>query len=589
MHHVLAQETQATNTLADYWRAANIEPPVGWAESLRLARTPFKHQITGLNLLAVHPRAGLYDDPGLGKTLIAQAHILWLVSLGNKAVCAMPPVLVKQFRDSFHSNFPGIERHVRIETFQGDIEDRDELIAHWETNGWPDVLIMSFDMFAGKSPTEILSLVNKRRKAIETRTKVLEAWDLGGWQAVQEVLPNKFRDASEEEVPALFEKWVKALRKKYEGKSEPADKLSPADEANQATWLAKGYNHLTLDEATAIKTPGSDLHKAVKQFAGDPGAETNGLTLITGSPVENNLTDLYGLVKLITPSRYLSFRAFERIHCIYTLGRFPKLIGFQNEDFAYQSLYLQGRRVTKKEALDLPPRLITELRIELAKKHRDLYETLVRERVLEIGEKVIDATTASSLYVKSQRILVCPELFVEEGWKTENTLITALDELIHSLGGRKLLLFAWFSESVRKLAMRYSHLNPATLYGEVTGADRERQKAKFIDDPTCKLMIANPRSGGVGVDGLQGVCSHAAFIEPIGVPGLMEQAVSRLHRTGQKAEAINIYLFTAMHTVAVTLRNNLVRKESEANKVVRDSKVLLGELMGSGGIEGSLD
>lgn len=543
MHHVLAKETQAINTLADYWRAANIEPPVGWAERLRLPRTPFKHQVTGLNLLAVHPRAGLYDDPGLGKTLIAQAHILWLVSLGNKAVCAMPPVLVKQFCDSFHSNFPGIEKHVRIETFQGDVSARNALLAGWDRDGWPDVLIMSFDMFSGKSPTEILSLINKRRKSAE----------------------KKGLDQDE------------------------AAKLSPADEANQATWLAKGYNHLTLDEATAIKTPGSDLHKAVKQFAGDPGAETNGLTLITGSPVENNLTDLYGLVKLITPSRYLSFRAFERLHCIYTLGRFPKLIGFQNEDFAYQSLYLQGRRVTKKEALDLPPRLITELRIELAKKHRDLYETLVRERVLEIGEKVIDATTASSLYVKSQRILVCPELFVEEGWKTENTLITALDELIHSLGGRKLLLFAWFSESVKKLAMRYSHLNPATLYGEVTGADRERQKAKFISDNSCKLMIANPRSGGVGVDGLQGVCSHAAFIEPIGVPGLMEQAVSRLHRTGQKAEAINIYLFTALHTVAVTLRNNLVRKESEANKVVRDSKVLLGELMGSGGIEGSLD
>ena len=65
------------------------------------------------------------------------------------------------------------------------------------------------------------------------------------------------------------------------------------------------------------------------------------------------------------------------------------------------------------------------------------------------------------------------------------------------------------------------------------------------------------------------------------MPGLLEQAVSRLHRTGQKAESINIYLFIALHTVAVTLRNNLVRKESEANKVVRDSKVLLSELMGS--------
>lgn len=406
---------------------------------------------------------------------------------------------------------------------------------------------MSFDMFSGKSPTEILSLVNKRRKSAEKKG----------------LCP------------------------------EQASILSPADEANQSTWLAKGYNHLTLDEATAVKSPGSDLHKAVKQFAGDAGAETNGLTLITGSPVENNLTDLYGLVKLITPSRYLSFRAFERIHCLYTLGRFPKLIGFQNEDYAYQSLYLQGRRVTKKDALDLPPRLVTELRIELAKKHRDIYETLAKERVLEIGEKVIDATTASSLYVKSQRILLCPELFHDSEkhgeWKTENTLLTALDELVHSLGGRKLLLFAWFSESVRKLCLRYSHLNPATLYGEVTGKERERMKAKFINDPSCKLMIANPRSGGVGVDGLQGVCSHAAFIEPIGVPGLFEQAISRVHRTGQKAESINIYLFTAMSTVAVKLRNDLARKEAEANSVVRDSKVLLAELMGEEGIQGSLD
>ena len=534
-------------TLAHYWRAANIEPPVGWAEDIQLPRTPFKHQITGLNLLAVHPRAGLYDDPGLGKTLIAQAHILWLVGLGNKAVCAMPPVLVKQFRDSFHANFPGVEAHVRIETFQGDVNTRNQIIAGWEANGWPDVLVMSFDMFSGKSPTEILSLVKKRQKAAEKKGLCIEE----------------------------------------------AAKLSPADEANQTTWLAKGYNHLTLDEATAVKTPGSDLHKAVKQFAGDPGAETNGLTLITGSPVENSLTDLYGLVKLITPSRYLSFRSFERIHCVYTLNRFPKLIGFQNEDYAYQSLYLQGRRVTKKEALDLPPRLITELRIELAPKHRELYETLAKERVLEIGEKVIDATTASSLYVKSQRMLLCPELFHDHEtkgpWKTENTLITALDELIHSLGGRKLLLFAWFSESVKKLGERYEKLNPAFLYGEVTGADRERQKTKFINDPSCKLMIANPRSGGVGVDQLQTVCSHVAFIEPIGVPGLFEQAVSRLHRTGQKAESINIYLFTALHTVAVTLRNNLAKKEADANKVVRDSKVLLAELMGEEGIQGSLD
>jgi SNF2 family DNA or RNA helicase len=529
-------------TLSDYWAAANIKDGPAWADSIRLSRIPFQHQITGLNLLALYPRAGLYDDPGLGKTLIAQAHILWLVSLGNKAVAVMPPILVKQFRDSFHANFPGIEKHVRIEVFQGDVAERDALLAGWDRHGWPDVLVMSYDMFSGKSATEINSLVTRRRKSAEKKGACVEQ----------------------------------------------ASRLSPADEANVNTWLAKGYNHLTLDEATAVKSPSSDLHKSVKQFAGDLHA-TNGLVLISGSPIENNISDMYGLVKLITPTRYGSFRAFERLHCIYTLGRFPKLIGFQNEDYAYQSLYLQGRRTTKKDALDLPPRLISETRVELSPKHQKLYEKLVKQRILEIGDKVIDATTASSLYVKSQRILVCPELFVEEGWKAENTLITALDELIHSLGGRKLLLFAWFTDSIRKLAMRYSHLNPATLYGEVTGKEREQMKQKFIADNSCRLMIANPRSGGVGVDGLQGVCSHVAFIEPISVPGLLEQAVSRLHRTGQQSESVNIYLFTAMKTVAVKLRNNLVAKEQAANSVVRDSKVLLAELMGEEGIVGNLE
>ncbi|MFM8441910.1 MAG: SNF2-related protein [Methylococcus sp.] len=291
-------------------------------------------------------------------------------------------------------------------------------------------------------------------------------------------------------------------------------------------WLPWGYTHLLVDEATAVKTPGSDLSRAVAAFAGKNEEGGNGLVLMTGSPVENNLTDLYGLIKLTVPGRYTSARHFENVHCIMSGGRFPKIIAYQNEDYAYQSLYLRGRRVTKKEAIGLPPRIVTEIQVNLAKAHQELYTRLTRERVLELGDKVIDATTASSLYVKTQRMLLCPELFHDAEnlgpWKVENTLITALDELIHSLGGRKLLLFAWFTDSVRKLVMRYSHLNPATLYGEVTGKEREQMKQRFIEDNSCRLMIANPRSGGVGVDMLQTVCSYVAFIEPIGVPGLLE-------------------------------------------------------------------
>lgn len=266
---------------------------------------------------------------------------------------------------------------------------------------------------------------------------------------------------------------------------------------------------------------------------------------------------------------------------------FPIVIGYQNLDFLWQSLYLKGRRVTKQEALDLPPRLVTEYPIELAPAHLALYKKLVKERVLELGERVIDATTASSLFVKTQRMLLCPELFHEGDWQVENTLLTTLDEILKGLP--KVIIYAWFTESVKKLEQRYKKLNPALLYGEISGAERDKQKHKFITDPTCKVMVMNPRSGGVGVDGLQAVCSHVVFAESVTTPGLFEQAISRLHRSGQKAQTINIYLLTALSTVAVKRRNDLLRKEHEANQVVRDTKTLLSELLGEAGIQGTLN
>lgn len=317
----------------------------------------------------------------------------------------------------------------------------------------------------------------------------------------------------------------------------------------------------------------------MKKFVGKDNDQSNGLVLMTGSPIENKLTDAYGLISLLTPGRYGSYRSFERIHCLMSYGRFPQIYGYTNQDYCWESLYLKGRRVTKKEAIDLPPRLVSEIQVDLADPHINLYKKLVTERVIELGDAVIDATTASSLYQKVQRMLVCPESFHDGEWRTENTLLSALDELIHSLGGRKLLLFCWYTESIRKLTERYKHLNPATLYGETTGKEREQMKAKFIEDDSCKLMIMNPRSGGVGVDMLQTVCSHVAFLEMVSTPGLWEQATSRLHRTGQ-TETVNIYLFIVNKTVSVKLRNNLVTKERDANSVVRDRKTLLADLLG---------
>ena len=128
--------------------------------------------------------------------------------------------------------------------------------------------------------------------------------------------------------------------------------LEVADDGFNGLTPAEGE---TVDEATSVKTPSSSLHKAVKKFVGKDNDQSNGLVLMTGSPIENKLTDAYGLISLLTPARYGSYRSFERMHCILSYGQFPKVVGFMNEDYAYESLYLRGRRVLKKDVSDLPP------------------------------------------------------------------------------------------------------------------------------------------------------------------------------------------------------------------------------------------
>jgi len=348
-----------------------------------------------------------------------------------------------------------------------------------------------------------------------------------------------------------------------------------------------GYTCVVVDEATAVKTASSQLHNAVKIFAGKQD-ESNGVVLVTGSPVDTNVMDAYGLIAIITPDRYGSKRMFDRMHCIYAIGTpFQMVLGYQNYPVLNQSLFAQGRRIKKADVSDLPPRLITEIQVTLSKPHRELYKRIVEERIAEIGDRVLDMTEQSALYQGVQRIVLNPEQFTDQ--VIESEALVELDALLETLDGKKVVIYAWFQSSIEKLQLRYKHLNPATLYGKTVGSKREGEKMKFINDPTCKLIIANPRSGGVGVDGFQDVSSHVVFAEVCPFPGVFQQAIDRLHRTGQKAEAVNVYILVPAGTIAVKLRNDLIKKDYQQELAVQDKRAVLTALMGGDGLKGSLD
>lgn len=537
----------AIRTLAGYFEAAGIAQYAEWSECIELFEVPFPHQIEGLRRLAIDPRFGLYDEPGCGKTFPLQAYMAWLCQLGNRCVAIMPPTLVTQFERSYRHNLRGIEQHLQIEIYAGAVPERRKLLDRWNDTRWPDVLLMSYAMFrtpdnrAPKPPKiigdETVPLEERKAIALEHREKVL------AWQKI-------------------------------------ANNIHTIEGFCHLTLLDKGYTCLAVDEANVITNPGNKLHKSVAEFA----EQDNGLVLMTGTPISNKVEDAYGLIELTSPGWYGSYRNFERTHIIYGFG--GEVEEYVNHAHLYRGLYNHGRRVLKKAVKkDMPSRTISEIHVKLEPGHRALYKKLVDERMLELPDgQLIDATTVSSLRQKMQQVIMRPQDF---GYHGKNAMDETIDDLLTSLGDRKVLIYAWFRETIQYLQRRYQHLNPAVLYGDVTGDARDQNIAKFIEDPTCRVFIMNQRSGGVGVDGLQKVCSHAIYAEIVPVPGVFQQSIDRLHRTGQ-TEAVTIYLLVAIGTVAVKMRNSLILKEVEANKIVRDKRTLLADLVGAEGIQGEL-
>lgn len=565
----LADSSKAYNpwALGDYFEAAGITQYAEWASQVEVHpggdRTlkPRPYQVGDLNHLAANlPRSALWSDPGTGKTLPLQAFALWVAGLGNKVICLMPPGLVPQFHHSFHRNYSRVEKHVRIEMLQGDLDARGKKIAKWNREGWPDVLLMSYEMFRGRTKAP-------RRPAIsKAQEKMLENLPLEERAAARERLASEALEKAQEE------------NKKYQWR--PRSEVT-AHNLRMEVFEHLGYNMVICDEAHKVKTHDSEIHISVRDFV-QPWQQqnSNGLVLATGSPIETNVTDAFGLINLLDPRRYGSMRVFDDAHCVLLEGtRFRKVLSYKNLDLLHQNLYAVGRRITKKEAFkDMPERIITEVPLELSKEHHVLYRKLVNEQVLELEDRLIDATVQQRMYQYLQQVLVCPEKFSDKPIK-DNAIISALDDIVDSLGGKKILVFSWYQDSIAKLAEHYQDLKPAVINGEVNGTKREKEKARFINDDNCRMVIANPASAGVGIDGWQKVCSYMAFAEVVPFPGVFEQAVGRLERSGM-TEAVNIFLLVPRGTIAMKLMNDLCRKEAEGNAVVRDKKQLIAELLG---------
>ena len=312
----------------------------------------------------------------------------------------------------------------------------------------------------------------------------------------------------------------------------------------------KLFNSVIIDESHKCKTKKTQQSKFVEGIC----RGKRWIFALTGTPVVNNNTDLIQQLSII--GRLDDFGGYKHFVDRYCNGP-RKSSNLRELNFRLQKTCF-FRREKAKVLSQLPDKTRQYITCDIT--NRKEYEDAEKNLILYLRQykNASDEKIAKSL---RGEVMVRMNLLKQIAARGK---IKEVTEFIHDIidGGEKLIMFAYLKEVVDELKCEF----PDAV--TVTGSDNDVQKQSAVDrfqnDPECKLIILNYKSGGTGLT--LTAASRVGFIEFPWTYSDCEQAEDRAHRNGQK-NAVNCYYFLGDKTIDRYMYNVIQTKKDIANEV----------------------
>ncbi|MDP4332103.1 DEAD/DEAH box helicase, partial [Curtobacterium sp. A7_M15] len=331
---------------------------------------------------------------------------------------------------------------------------------------------------------------------------------------------------------------------------------------------------LVLDEAQFVKNPQSQTHRV----AVDLRAPVK--FAITGTPLENGLTDLWALFHIVAPGLLSSWSRFGDDY-VKPLGS-PDLRGVARQELTARLRRrirpLMLRRTKESVAADLPPKQEQVVRVTLDPAHRTLYETTLNRERLKVLDLIDDLAKNRMIVFRSLTLLrmlaLSPALV--DGPRDDLSsakLDLLLDELEQlAAEGRRALVFSQFTSFLRMVAAALD--DRGIGYEYLDGSTRRRPEV--IDrfrNGTAPAFLISLKAGGFGLTLTE--ADTVFVLDPWWNPAAENQAVDRTHRIGQ-TRSVNVQRFIAEDTIEEKVLA-LAAKKAELFATMIDDDALFAE------------
>lgn len=324
------------------------------------------------------------------------------------------------------------------------------------------------------------------------------------------------------------------------------------------------FHYIIIDESQAIKNSSSKAYKAVIKLTA-----TNKIA-ITGTPVENSLTDLWSQMNFINPGLLGNLTYFKNEF----VNPIEKHNIEENSEKLKSLIHPFILRRTKNEvAKDLPPKTEQVRYCSMSEPQQKIYEkekSIVRNNILEnLEEKGNEKTGFMVLQAltKLRQLANHPTLIGlnEDSGKFEE-VTRVLDNIIAEK--HKVLIFSSFT---KHLALYEDYLTESNLkYSLLTGKTTNRQKVidEFQTDPDNHVFLISLKAGGVGLN--LTAADYVFILDPWWNPAAENQAINRAHRIGQDKKVF-VYRFITSNTIEEKIVNMQNRKSDLANQFVNSN------------------
>ncbi|MFZ2070074.1 MAG: DEAD/DEAH box helicase [Halobacteriota archaeon] len=338
------------------------------------------------------------------------------------------------------------------------------------------------------------------------------------------------------------------------------------------------WQHVVLDEAQNIKNPAAKQTRAIKKLKAEHRIA------LTGTPVENRLSELWSIMDFLNPGYLKSMQHF-RTNFALPIEKYRKKERAEVLRRAIQPFVLRRVKTDPKVIKDLPEKMEMKVYYNLTREQASLYEAVVAEMIerIEKSEGIERKGLVLATLMKLKQICNHPALFLQDGslLPGRSGKLIRLEEMLEEVlaEGDKALIFTQFAGMgvmLRHYLQEKLGCETLFLHGGTPKKQRDAMIQRFQNDHYGPpLFVLSLKAGGFGLN--LTAANHVFHFDRWWNPAVENQATDRVFRIGQKKN-VQVHKFVCIGTLEERIDQMIEQKKELADSIIGTDEAWLTEL-----------